>query len=269
MAIQEGTRTSKFIVKSICPDVCKSPTAPAPYDIVGKLENSVKFSTNVNAQGAPVFHLGSRVATVMGDEAGVGTGLVSQSVKGYCKPFIPVENVRVNGQFVNQQITCYALMNGPSPEGPFNTIGQVIYTGAMFHANVGPSGSVPAGTNSSPSAETPAEKSFLDQQFDKLMADPVGAAQKAYGLATMDWSNPGAVLGAVGGLAGAAGLGQVAQAASLAQQGYGLATTDWSNPGAAMGAVMGVAGPILGGTGGGLSKGPDGSDELPPYVIMN
>lgn len=269
MAIQEGTRTSKFIVKSICPDVCKSPIAPAPYDIVGKLEDSVLFSPNVNAGGAPVFHLGSRVPCVMGDQAGVGTGVVSQSVGGFCKPFVPVENVRVNGQFVNQQLTCYALMNGPTMEGPFNTIGQIIYTGAMFHAEVGPGGSVPAGANDPPSAETPAEKSFMDQQIDQVLADPVGAAQKAYGLATTDWSNPGAALGAIGGMAGMAGLGEVAQVASLAQQGYGLATTDWSNPGAVMGAVMGVAGPILGGTGGGLSQGPDGSHELPPYVIMN
>lgn len=54
-----------------------------------------------------------------------------------------------------------------------------------------------------------------------------------------------AVLGAVGGVAGIAGLGDVAEAVGMAQQAYALATTDWSNPGAILGAAMNLGGPAL------------------------
>jgi hypothetical protein len=147
----------------------------------------------------------------------------------------------------------------------------------MYFAEVGPSGTVPPGANSIVAAETPGEVGCmpglagLASSSGGGLGDLVGLAQKAYGLATTDWSNPGAVLGAIGGVAGMAGFGDVAQVAGLAQQAHGLLTADWSNPGAAMGGLMGIAGPMLSGSGGlgglispGESSGPTGG--TPPFM---
>ncbi|MCY2967093.1 MAG: DUF4150 domain-containing protein [Planctomycetota bacterium] len=252
MAEHEGIRKdAQFLVMSICPDVCKSPLIPAPYPIVGYCDQSILVSPNVRSRGFPVFHMGSRVATVIGDEGGTGGGVMSQMLKGFCKPVVSTPQVRVNGQFVTYSDLTYMLMNGASPEGPFNTLGRVVFLGLMFFGDVSPGGTIPSDPNPAVSAETNAESSFLGQIQDLMgdvsLEDLVGYGQQAYALATTDWSNPGAVLGAIGGVAGMAGLTGVAQVAGASQQAYGLATADWSNPGAAIGAVMGVAGPILGG----------------------
>jgi hypothetical protein len=212
--------------------------------------------------------MGSRVATVVGDEAGVGGGVASQVIKGFCKPLVPVTTVRINKQFANHNDICYMLMNGASPEGPFNTIGQVLFLGPMFFADVGPAGTIPAESNPPPQSESFVEGGCMPK-LDQLagaggggLADIVGLAQKAYSLATTDWSNPSAVLGAIGGVAGMAGLGGLSQAVSLASGAVGLATADWSNPGSALGAAMAVAGPMLGGAMGGGGGGGNSSSGM-------
>ncbi|MBX3421506.1 MAG: DUF4150 domain-containing protein [Pirellulaceae bacterium] len=279
MALKEGTRQdSQFIVMSICPDVCKSPTVPVPYPIVGFLDKSIFISPNVRSLGKPVFHMGSRVATVMGDEAGVGGGVASQVIKGFCKPIVPITTVRINGQFANHNDICYMLMNGASPEGPFNTIGQVLFLGPMFFADVGPGGTIPPGTNPPIQANSIVEGGCLPDMsgmpgggFGDL-GEVIDIAKQAYALATTDWRNPASVLGAIGGVAGLANFGQLAQAAQLAQTGYSLATADWSNPGAAMGAVMGIAGPMLAGATRGVSDGESlsttgSAKNFPPGIV--
>ncbi len=247
---------AQFLVISLVPDVCKSPLVPVPYPIVGYLNQSILVSPNVRARGVPVFHMGSRVATVVGDEAGVGGGVMSQVFKGMCRPVVPVPTVRINGQMDTHHHQTLMLMNCAGPNGPCNTLGHVKFIGPMFNASVGPAGTIPAESNPPVAAESFAEGGCLPKLEQMAGAsgglnDIVGMAQQAYSLATMDWSNPSAVLGALGGVAGMAGLGSLSQAASLASGAAGLATADWSNPGAALGAAMGVAGPMLGGAMGG------------------
>jgi hypothetical protein len=271
MAVNEGTRMeATFLVISLVPDVCKSPLVPVPYPIVGYLNQSILVSPNVRANGKPIFHMGSRVATVIGDEGGVGGGVASQVFKGMCRPVVPVPTVRINGQMHTYHQQTLMLMNCAGPEGPCNTLGHVKYILPMYNADVGPAGTIPADSNPPVSAESFAEGGCmpgLDQipGMSGGLGDIVGLAQKAYGLATTDWSNPAAALGAIGGLAGMAGLGGLAQAANLASGVAGLATADWSNPGAAMGAAMGIAGPLLGGMMGGSGGGGSGNgfDTIP------
>ncbi len=211
-----------FMVQSLCPDVCKSPVVPVPYPIVAYLDKSVMVSPNVRSNGVPVFHMGSRVATVIGDEAGVGGGVTSMVNLGFCKPIVPVPSVRINGQPANDSEITYMLMNGASPEGPFNTIGQLKYLPPMYFADVGPGGTVPPG-DPGVAAETDAEGGFLGKLTDMAgkasVSDVVSMSKTAYGLATTDWSNPAAVLGAIGGVAGIAQMGGLAKAAQLAQKG--------------------------------------------------
>jgi Domain of unknown function (DUF4150) len=258
MAINEGTRMDgQFLVMSLVPDVCKSPLVPVPYPIVGYLNQSILVSPNVRARGVPIFHMGSRVATVVGDEAGVGGGFMSQVFKGMCRPVVPVPTVRINGQMHTYHQQTLMLMNCAGPDGPCNTLGQVRFIGPMYNADVGPAGTIPAESNPPAKAESFAEGGCMPK-LNQLpgassggLGDIVGLAQKAYSLATTDWSNPGAVLGAIGGVAGMAGLGGLSQAASVVQGAVGFATADWSNPGSALGAAMGVAGRMLGGMMGG------------------
>ena len=252
MASQEGTaKSAQFIVICTAPDVCKSPGAPVPYQIVAFLSQSVFTSPNVRFKGVPAFDMASRVATVIGDEAGIGGGVVSGVFKGFCRPITPVPTVRTNGFPTCRHDYTQFLMNCAGPDGPANTIGKVVYLGAMLSAPVGPGGSLPSGANSIVAAESPGELGCLGS-LDSIpgmgggLSDIVGLAQKAYNLAKTDWSNPMAALGAIGGLAGMAGLGSVARTAALAQKAYGLAKTDWSNPGAAVGAALGIAGPVIG-----------------------
>jgi hypothetical protein len=57
MAFLEGTRSSiEFICKSLMPDVCLSPTAPVPYDILSKFDCAVGFSPNVRFRKQFAFH---------------------------------------------------------------------------------------------------------------------------------------------------------------------------------------------------------------------
>lgn len=280
MAINEGGRMdAQFLVISLCPDVCKSPAVPVPYPIVGYMNQAMLQSPNVRARGKPVFHMGSRVTTVVGDEAGVGGGLLSQVFKGMCRPIIPTPTVRANGQFLTYHQNTLMFMNCAGPDGPFNTIGHVKFVGLMLNADVGPAGTIPADSNPPAVPETPAETGCLSKLSSMVgsasLGDIVGMGQTAYGLATTDWSNPSAVLGAIGGLAGMAGLGGVAQAANAAKGIAGLVTADWDNPGSALGAAMGIAGPMLSGMNGASSSNPclpdvsaptgsDGNPTFPP-----
>lgn len=267
MALNEGTRQDgQFVCISLTPDVCKSPVAPVPYPIIGVFSDSTLLSPNVRFRGKPVFTMKSRLTTVVGDEAGVGGGVVSGVNKGWCEPISHNPTVRVNGEYVAYNAESYMKMNMPGPSGPHNTIGQVKFLGPMIALSVDPSGSIPPG-DPPIIPETAAESSFVGNLMEQAggIEGLIGYAQQAYALATTDWSNPGAVLGAIGGVAGFAGLGQVAQVASYAQQAYGLATTDFSNPGAVIGAAMGIAGPVIGGA----LKPTNEKASLPPGTILN
>lgn len=271
MATKEGGRADgKFVVMCQTPDVCKSPGAPVPYQIAGYLDDSaVRTSPNVNFLGKPVFTMHSRVATVVGDEAGVGLGVMSGSHLGMCRPIDHTPTVRANGHFVVFHRDSKFWMNCAGPDGPGNTMGRLYYLGPMFPVEVSPAGTVPD-ADPSIAAETAAEASFLSSALDAVggIEGAIAGAQQLYGLATTDWSNPMAVLGAVGGVAGMAGLGDVAEAVGMAQQAYALATTDWSNPGAILGAAMNLGGPALKGLLGGGGRNAGVLEDLPPGVVL-
>ena len=189
------------------------------------------------------------------DEAGTGGGVISQVLKGMCRPIFPAPTVFINGHLHCHHQLSTMFMNCAGPEGPGNTIGQVIFNGPMYYAEVGPGGTIPSETNPPPQAESFAEGGCMPK-LDKLpgsslggLQDIVGLAQQAYNLSKTDWKNPASVLGAIGGLAGMAGLGGFAQAAQMAAGVAGMATADWSNPGAAMGAAMNAAGSMFGSSG--------------------
>lgn len=242
MATREGTRASaEFMVLSMTPDICKSPTIPVPYAILAFFDCAVNFSTNVNFRKQKAFHHKSRLSTVLGNETGVGGGVISGVNKGYCRPIDGTSStsVRVNGSFVDYHEGTYMFMNCAGPEGPWNTVGKVFFLGNMLPGPVAPSGKVPksciCGTSD-----------ILTKLEDSVgsVDDLVKKGKMLYGLAKTDWSNPAAVLGAMGGLAAIGGLQDVAalaqKAKGLYDTGKKLIDTDWSDPKQALAALAGA-----------------------------
>ena len=243
MAIREGTRaSSEFICVSILPDVCKSPTILVPYKILSLFDSAVGFSTDVKFRKQFAFHHDSRLSTVRCNEAGVGGGVLSGVNMGFCRP-IPgthSKTVRVNGSFVDYHEGTYMFMNCAGPEGPYNTIGQVLFLGNMLPGPVAPGGKIPKGCFCS----TPGMFSDIKDMLGSA-EDLVKTGKKLYDLAKIDWSDPSAVLGSIGGVAGIAGLQDIAGAAKQVKGLYDLGdkaiNTDWSDPKQVLGTIAGAA----------------------------
>jgi len=251
MATLEGTRASaEFMVRSVAPDFCKSPTIIVGYQILSFFNCAVNFSTNVRFRKQWVFRHNSRLTTVIGNESGVGGGIASQVNKGFCRPIDGTSSTtfKVNGVLVDCHQKTYMFMNCAGPEGQYNTVGQVTFLGNMLPGPVAPSGKIPKGSF----CGTPG---ITDQLQDLMRTDIDGLVEKGqmlYDLAKTDWSDPSAVLGAIGGVAGIAGLQDIASAAQKAKELYDkgkkiygtgnkLLNTDWSDPKQALTAIAGVA----------------------------
>jgi hypothetical protein len=248
MADQEGTGQSNgFIVISQSPDVCKSPGAPIPYpSIFAFLGQSTLTSGNTNFQTFPVFSMGSRVTKSFGDEPGVGLGIKSGAVGGWCRPITEVPTVICNGQKLCRHEHTTFEMNCLGPEGPGNTFGKVYYLGAMLCGPVAPGGKPGSQQNPPLEAEKPEELSALDKIKNSLkvenIQDAVCLMKQAYELSKVDWSKPGAALGALAGMAGRAGLGDLSK---LLKAGQKAADTDWSDPVKALKTAASIGGDLI------------------------
>ena len=248
MAFLEGTAQSAgFIVVSQTPDICKSPSTPIPYNIVGFLDKSIFVSADVRFQGFRVFDTISRVATVVGNEAGIGGGVASQTNLGMCKPVAgPSTTVFCNGNQICRHDTAIYEMNLLGSDGSSNTIGKVYYLGAMMSGPVGPKGTMPNGANGNIPTKTDAELSALDKIKNSLsidsIEDAVSMSQKAYDLSKVDWGNPSAALGALGGMASRAKLGDLAAGIGAVNKAM---NTDWDDPASVLAAAGAMAGPLM------------------------
>lgn len=141
MADEGGRKIADACVISKTLDFCKSPTAPVGYLIVGKLDQSIREAPTVNMTGKPVFTSFSRVATVIGNEAGVGGGVASLVNKGMCKPIQWSHTVRVAGQWATMNSN-EMWMNCAGPEGSGNVMGTLVYIKCSTLAVVTPSGEI-------------------------------------------------------------------------------------------------------------------------------
>jgi hypothetical protein len=84
-------KSSKWIVVSKCPDVCKTPmgsgTPPVPYPVIAKLEQSLNPAETVNANGDPIVVFDStHTPKTIGDEPGTAKGIKSGTVGSHCWP---------------------------------------------------------------------------------------------------------------------------------------------------------------------------------------
>jgi hypothetical protein len=141
MADEGGRMTPEALVIFKTLDFCKTPLAPVGYPIVGMLNQSIRTSPTVNETSQPAFTSFSRVATVIGNEAGVGGGVMSMVNKGMCKPITWSQTVRMDGNWAIMN-TVEMMMNCPGPEGQSNTFGKLVYIKCVAAATVTPGGEI-------------------------------------------------------------------------------------------------------------------------------
>lgn len=144
------------------PDVCKSPVAPVPYQIVAPLTPSVKTADTVHATRVSTFTMKSEVPSVIGDEPGTGKGVVSgtHAGQGTTVPIGSSSTVRAEGALVVRN-------NDPFTMNNKNTRGKLVYDpGGGPAAKVNDKGEPTRDTNP-PVAPQPKEKGWLGWAGDK------------------------------------------------------------------------------------------------------
>lgn len=118
------------IVMCLAPDVCLTPVGsvmvPIPYMIVSKLSDAVMTVPSVQLTGLEAFTMASRTDKVSGNEAGTGGGVNSGVNLGWCRPRSNKSTVFVEGRELVQDSNIYE-MNCAGPDGPYNTIGKLVY----------------------------------------------------------------------------------------------------------------------------------------------
>lgn len=162
---EEATRkTLKARVVYQAPDVCLTPSGPSmvpvPYPIVGQFSDSMATTPTVKMTNEESFNLGSKIGTVIGDEAGVGGGVISGVNKNVCEYLTFSPTVFAEGKNVVRHDDIMWMNNR-------NTIGKVLFPIGLQANVVAPS----ADAYNPPFAPTPQEKSWLDQlgeKFDEL-----------------------------------------------------------------------------------------------------
>ncbi len=120
-----GCQDPKYRVVSLTEDFCLSPDKPVGYMIHQTLDVSILQTPRVRTRSFYVLNEHSCIASVKGNEAGVGGGLMCGVNLGMCRPSKQlVEKVRAE----KGRVICHDTimeMNCPTPDGPYNTEGAV------------------------------------------------------------------------------------------------------------------------------------------------
>ena len=172
MADQFGLRKdTRGYVKSLAPDVCKMPNGtPVPFDIVAQFSDAIREVSTVRFEGKPATNINARLSRVVGDEPGVGGGVISQVNMGMCRPMpgTTSDTFRVGGEWLIHSDMTQMEMNCNGPDGPGNTIGQVTWSeSAPSTVTIGPDGQITGLTNPAVLPETEEEKGFFGRMKDK------------------------------------------------------------------------------------------------------
>lgn len=148
MAEKEAApNTPKAIVVCMYPDVCLSPDDPVPYQIVAKYSDMVAHSEDVRITGYQATTEKSYTSKCYNDEPGSGGGVKSGVHEGACKPAAGWSStVRTNGARTLRH-DAELDMNGPGPDGPFNTKGKTVYPGGPSGKGISADGTITKDTN--------------------------------------------------------------------------------------------------------------------------
>lgn len=157
---EASRKIGEAIVVCTNPDVCKSPTAPVPYSIVSYFDKSSATTPTVRMTAVEGFTLASQIDTVVGDEPGVGKGVVSgtHAGGGVSKPVGSSSTVRAEKNLVVRHDDPFTMNSG-------NTRGKVVYVKHAPKA-VGPDGKPVEDPNPPVKPETPPEKRWYEKAWD-------------------------------------------------------------------------------------------------------
>jgi uncharacterized Zn-binding protein involved in type VI secretion len=144
-----------FIVTNIVPDFCRVGKSVIPFDISRTLDHECRYVPNVYARGEKVLTVDSVIHGNVGNAgSGIGSGVSRDG--GYDKVLTGANTVRVNGKPVARNGD-WVLMNGASPDGPFNTIGEL----HTLEKGSAQSGAAESGAAQQEMQETPEESGLL------------------------------------------------------------------------------------------------------------
>jgi hypothetical protein len=175
-AEKEGLRkVYEGIVICTNPDVCKTPPTndPVPYQIVGHTDPLIAPEERVRMTGLPSYTLKTRIPTVIGDEPGVGGGVVSGVNKSFCEAISYSTTVRAGGQNIVRDKDRFKMNRG-------NTVGIAVYDkgGTSGASKIASDGSITGNSNPPLTPETPAEAVYwLLHQLGGIFR---GAAEAAW-----------------------------------------------------------------------------------------
>ncbi|MFK7988376.1 MAG: PAAR-like domain-containing protein [Sandaracinaceae bacterium] len=127
---EAARKTGEPTVVSLSPDVCLTGGAPVPYSIVAKFPSSSQVANTVLLTRDPTFTWFSTIEGVIGDEAGDGGGVASGTSSGgaftHCVDGCHASNVYAEKHQIVRHLD-EMEMNAPSPRGPGNTIGMLLF----------------------------------------------------------------------------------------------------------------------------------------------
>jgi hypothetical protein len=118
------------VIVCLAPDVCLTPVGPTivplPYMILSRLDQATRTEATVTFADNEAFTLFSRTKSLTGDEAGVGGGVISGVITGWCRPRAYRSSVVVGGHELIHNGHLFD-MNCAGPEGIGNTVGRLVY----------------------------------------------------------------------------------------------------------------------------------------------
>ena len=157
---REGSRdTARGIVISKYPDVCRSPTVPVPYTIVGRQSDDAGTAATVRMTGQRAHKQSSIITQVSGDEPGTGLGVKSGTVGSVCHRKSHSASVRIEGEWATRHGDEWWMNNK-------NTVGKLTWVESTetFEATPPLAEGPPAGEGPDPSIAflAPTEYAFVN-----------------------------------------------------------------------------------------------------------
>ncbi|WP_197434725.1 DUF4150 domain-containing protein [Agrobacterium vitis] len=109
---REGSRdTTKGLIISKYPDVCRSPNACVPYTIIAYQSDDAGTAATVRMTGQRAHKQNSIVTKCYGDEPGVGLGIKSNTVGSVCHRRTHSKTVRIEGQWATRDTDEWDMNN--------------------------------------------------------------------------------------------------------------------------------------------------------------
>ena len=128
-SLEIGRKSPTGMIVCTAPCVCKTPVGPSivpvPYFIVCPMIGATPPAKKTTAHKMPVMRLTDHTMACTGHEAGVALGVVSNTIKGTCRPVVATPTILTEGKPTVKLGDAF-LMNCLGPMGTPNTMGTLV-----------------------------------------------------------------------------------------------------------------------------------------------